>query len=162
MRDDFLDFDGGWLWARVTDRDPRVLALYRRHYSARRNQNKPRQKRSNALNRGGVAGTGDYIALLGIGGNALFIWKRYPGGLSRDGKQSGVVCSVFRNEGPELSSSMILEAELWARARWGRERLYTYVWGEAIRSVNPGYCFKMAGWRKCGRSLSGLTILEKT
>jgi hypothetical protein len=30
-----------------------------------------------------------------------------------------------------------------------------------IRSSNPGYCFKRAGWRKVGMSKSGLILLEK-
>ena len=44
--------------------------------------------------------------------------------------------------------------------RWPGERLFTYVNGGKIRSTNPGYCFLMAGWRKCGISKVGLTILE--
>ena len=27
--------------------------------------------------------------------------------------------------------------------------------------VNPGYCFKMAGWGFCGTTKGGLHILEK-
>ena len=32
----------------------------------------------------------------------------------------------------------------------------------AVNGTNPGYCFKMAGWRKCGRSAKhDLIIYEK-
>jgi hypothetical protein len=93
--------------------------------------------------------------------DALFCWKRYAGGVSRDGKQVGVVCSVFRNEGPVLSSLLIREASAHAWERWPGERLYTYVNPAAIRSTNPGYCFKQAGWRPAGTSADGsLLILE--
>jgi hypothetical protein len=72
------------------------------------------------------------------------------------------VCSIFRNESEYRSSDLILEAEQWAREKWGAVRFYTYVDSTAIKSKNAGYCFKMAGWRKCGTSKRGLLILEKT
>ncbi len=158
----FPDLIGSWL--SVSDKDPRAIGLYRRHYSAAQNRSKPRQ-RASALSgrsrRGSIAGTGDYLALLTAPCNALFVWKRYPGGISRDGKQRGVNCSVFRNEGPILSSTLIREACDLAWSRWPGQRLYTYVWDAKVRSVNPGYCFKKAGWRVCGRNADGrLTILE--
>ncbi len=37
-----------------------------------------------------------------------------------------------------------------AWAEWGPQRLYTYVNPRRVRSSNPGYCFKQAGWRLCG------------
>jgi hypothetical protein len=40
--------------------------------------------------------------------------------------------------------------------------LYTYVNGRKVKSANPGYCFKRAGWRTCGKTAGGLIILEKT
>ena len=39
---------------------------------------------------------------------------------------------------------------MWAWKRWPGERLYTYVDPKKIKSTNPGYCFKVCGWRKCG------------
>lgn len=45
--------------------------------------------------------------------------------------------------------------------KWPGERLYTYVNGGKVRSSNPGYCFLVAGWRKCGVTKDkGLIILE--
>jgi hypothetical protein len=75
--------------------------------------------------------------------------------------QTGYNCAIFRNESPWRSSDIILEAEAAAFARWGANRLYTYVDGRKIRSTNPGFCFQAAGWRKTGRSKSGLTLLVK-
>jgi hypothetical protein len=73
-----------------------------------------------------------------------------------------VNCAIFRNEGQRLSSDLILAAEEMAWRRWPGERLFTYVWDAKVKSVNPGYCFKMAGWTSCGRNKDGrLTILEK-
>lgn len=41
-------------------------------------------------------------------------------------------------------------------------RLFTYVEPGKIRSTNPGYCFKKAGWRACGRNKTGkLVLLER-
>ena len=118
------------------------------------------------------------MILLTISGDALWAWhlvqdpetrlnrtSRYkptqrPGGYW--GGQAGVMCSIFRNEGPVRSSDLILEAEALAWRRWPGQRLFTYVWPAKVRSVNPGYCFKCAGWRQCGRNKDGrLIILEK-
>ncbi len=88
---------------------------------------------------------------------ALFVWRKFID----DSGQQGVNCAVFRNEGPVLSSTLILEAEQLAWGRWPGERLYTYVAPQSIRSTNPGCCFKAAGWRRCGQTKGGLVILEK-
>lgn len=60
---------------------------------------------------------------------------------------------VFRNLGRELSSSLILSAtartyEEW-KIRYGSlpsERLRTEIGISAVKSRNPGYCYKVAGW----------------
>jgi len=90
---------------------------------------------------------------------ALFVWRKAKRP-DRAGQQ-GVYCSVFRNEGGALSSELIREAEQLAWRRWPRERLYTYINPQEIESVNPGYCFKVAGWETCGETQGGLVILEK-
>jgi hypothetical protein len=75
--------------------------------------------------------------------------------------QKGYNCAIFRNESQRRASEIILEAEAMAFDKWGPNRVYTYVDGTKIKSVNPGYCFKKAGWRKAGMSKSGLTLLVK-
>lgn len=137
------------MWIEVKDGDDRARALYHRHYSARhyKDGRNPRL----------FVGPGEKMVLLTVGCDALFIWRRF---ISRDG-QDGVNCAVFRNEGNGLSSKLIQEACKLAWQRWPHERLYTYVNDGKVQSSNPGYCFQVAGWRKCGRNKSGkLTILE--
>lgn len=72
-------------------------------------------------------------------------------------------CAVFRNENKKLlSSALIKEAVAIALKRWPGERLYTYVNAKKIKSSNPGYCFKAANWKYCGKTKGGLVILEYT
>jgi len=121
-------------WVGVHDADPRAVALYRRHYSC-----KPTRRRGNF----DFMAPGDDLVLLTVDCTALFGW--YKGTYRLDGQQ-GVECSVFRNEGPLRSSDLILEAMDLAWRRWPGQRLFTYVWDAKVKSANPGYCFKMAGW----------------
>lgn len=120
-----------------------------RHYSARHYADGRRPKL--------FVGPGEKLVLVTSDRTALFVWRKF---ISDDG-QTGVNCAVFRNEGHKLSSQLILEAEQIAWGKWPGERLYTYVAPRKIKSVNPGYCFKMAGWHVCGYSKRGLVILEK-
>lgn len=141
---------GAATWIPARDGDERALGLYLRHYSSRgRRALAPRQ----------FVGPGEYMVLLTPGADALFVWRRERYRL--DG-QTGVNCAVFRNEGSGLSSDLIRAAGELAWKRWPRERLFTFVDPKHVESPNPGYCFKAAGWRLCGRSAKGLHILEAT
>ena len=101
---------------------------------------------------------GGKLVLLWHDARALFIWRRF---ISGDGQQ-GINCAVFRNEGASRSSDLIREADAIADERWPGERHYTYVNPRKIRSANPGYCFLMAGWRRCGVTKHNrLVILER-
>lgn len=103
-------------------------------------------------------GPGEKMVLVTLNYDALFVWRLAR---LREDNQKGIECSLFRNESNILSSELIKEAMSWAWKRWPGQRLFTYVADKKIRSVNPGCCFKKAGWRKCGRNKSGkLTILE--
>ena len=98
------------------------------------------------------------MVLINTSGTALFVWRKFVS----DNGQHGVNCAIFRNESPILSSTLILEAEQLAWHHWPGERLYTYVNSAKIRSSNPGYCFKAAGWKVCGTTnVNHLIILEK-
>lgn len=138
---------GGGPWFPARDGDASVRAVFDRHYSRRRY----RDGRSPAL----FVGPGEKMVLRTADCSAIFVWRKF---ISMDAQQ-GVNCAVFRNEGTERSSALIREAMRLAWARWPRERLYTYVDGRRVRSSNPGYCFKCAGWRKVGVTKGGLTIL---
>lgn len=145
-------------WYKVSRRDPRAVALFARHYSSVKNGRDIRSWLSY-----GITGPGEVIVLLNADASALFVWlkQRYHAG------QSGVYCAVFRNEGDTLSSLLILEAEEIAWQRWPGERLFTYVNPAAVKSSNPGYCFKAAGWQLVRdgnqplRTSKGLLVLEK-
>jgi len=141
-------------WYSVKDGDPRAAALYERHYSC---VNVRARKRTGDKR---IAGMGEKLILLTSDCKALFGWRRFTRGPDLAG-QEGVCCFVFRNEGDVLSSELILEAEQAAWQRWPGERLFTYINPARIQSSNPGYCFKVAGWRKCGATQGGLVILEK-
>jgi hypothetical protein len=140
-------------WYPVQDGDPRAAAIYERHYScvnikARRRTGDKR-----------ICGPGEKMVLMTTDCRALFVWRRAK--RPDLAGQQGVYCSIFRNEGDVLSSELIREAEALAWRRWPGERLYTYINPQEIESVNPGYCFKVAGWGKCGETQGGLVILEK-
>jgi hypothetical protein len=140
--------EGYWIGAK--DGDARGRALFRRHYSYApyADGRDPRL----------FVGPGQKMVLLTLNCDALFVWRKF---ISGDG-QEGVNCSVFRNESPILSSVLIAEAEQLAWQRWPGERLYTYVNAQAVKSSNPGYCFKMSGWQFCGITKHNkLHILEK-
>lgn len=144
-------------WLPVKDGDPRAAALYRRHYSAYHYKD-GRRSDPGYRNRFLFAGPGEKIVLMTVNCDALFTWRRF---IDKSG-QTGVNCAVFRNESPILSSVLIQEAERHAWARWPGERLYTYVDPGAVKSTNPGYCFKANGWNRCGfTAVRKLLILEK-
>lgn len=137
-------------WLPIKDADPRGRALYHRHYSAHHyaDGRKPAK----------FVGPGEYMALMTVTCDALFVWRKFISG----DRQEGVNCAVFRNEGPLRSSMLIAEASKLAWERWPRQRLYTYVNPRAIRSTNPGYCFKVAGWQCCGITAARkLVVLER-
>lgn len=128
-------------WEKVTKFDKAACLLADRHYS-RRKIGSPQ-----------FMPPGETIVLLAEA--AVFGWWRpHPdsGIVSMNGLD-GWTCTIFRNESPILSSTLILDAELALVERPpGPDGLITYVWDSKIESENPGYCFKMAGWEVRGRS----------
>jgi hypothetical protein len=66
-----------------------------------------------------------------------------------DGLPLGIYrCGLFRNEGAGLSSALVFEAMRITELIWGDSEYgwATYVDTTKVRSANPGYCFKQAGW----------------
>jgi hypothetical protein len=141
-------------WFPVKDGDARASQMYERHYSA---VNLKARKRTGDRR---IAGPGEKLILMTADCRALFGWRKFTRGPDLAG-QEGVSCFIFRNEGPYLSSELILEAEELAQRKWPGERLYTYINAGKVQSRNPGYCFLVAGWQKCGKTKGGLIILEK-
>lgn len=148
-----LGVDGHWIGIR--DGDPRAIALYRRHYSyIQRKRCRPSR----------LVGGSAHILLLTVDGLAVFGWleRLREEVFTNESAERGILNTIFRNEGPVQSSDLIREAEELAWGRWPGQRLFTYVWDIKVRSPNPGYSYKSAGWHPCGRNKDGrLTILEK-
>lgn len=142
-------------WRRVTKFDRRACWLADRHYS-RRKIGSPQ-----------FMPPGQTIVLLSRDGLAVFGWWRpHPdAGLQAMNGLDGWTCTIFRNESPVLSSELILDAEQAIPElgyNIGPDGLLTYVWDCKIRSANPGYCFKQAGWSRVGRSADRRkTLLQK-
>jgi hypothetical protein len=125
------------MWRRVTKFDPRAAALADRHYS-----------------RGKVGAPqfmppGRTIVLLTPAGDAVWGTHWPDPKFTLDGLDAWR-CSIFRNEGPALSSELILEAMQRTAQTW-QERpadgWLTFIDRSKVRSTNPGYCFLMAGWQ---------------
>jgi hypothetical protein len=139
------------VWLLTHDRNKDATKLADRHYS---------RKHVGATE--GFVGPGEKIVLMTPDCRALFVWMRCNPKFRLD-NQTGINCTIFRNEGPVLSSKLILEAEKWCQKKWPNEkRLFTYVKKSQVRSAKPRWCFIKAGWREIGANKSGkLIILEK-
>ena len=103
---------------------------------------------------------GRKIVIRNTEGTILFGWIWPQDGMRFD-DQTGFNCAIFRNESTRRSSDVILECERIAFEKWGLNRMYTYVDPSKIASVNPGYCFKVAGWEFVRRSRDGKHLLVK-
>ena len=137
------------IWWLTKDGDRTCLAIYERHYSCYRY----RDGRKRYL----FVGPGEKIVLRTAEGDALFAWRKFKD----DSGQTGINCAIFHNESAHQSSELIRQADQIADCIWPGERHYTYVNSSRIRSTNPGFCFLVAGWRRCGRTKGGLIVLEK-
>ena len=135
-------------WIVGQDGEPELYAMYRRHYSARKNI-RPKTMQ--------FVGPGQHIVLTLPDRSALFVWRKFTDASG----QKGINCSIFRNESRLLSSDLIGEADAIADFCWPGERHYTYVRASAVKSRNPGWCFICAGWQRCGYTKAGLFILER-
>jgi hypothetical protein len=90
------------------------------------------------------------------------VWVTWSG--IRDDGLEAWECTIFRNESKHQSSLMIGWAEIATRSEWGnppKDGIITYVDAAKVRSPNPGYCFKRAGWKQIGKSKKrGLILLQ--
>lgn len=136
-------------WYLTKDGDRTVLALYERHYSA--------HQYADGRVRTLFAGPGEKIILRTRAGDAGFVWRNFI----CDRGEPGINCAFFRNESAFLSSELVRQADAIADAVWPCGRHYTYVDQEKVRSRNPGYCFVVAGWKRCGMTASGKLVFER-
>jgi hypothetical protein len=143
--------EDGRLWMPTKDADPAARKIFKRHYSKYWYKDGRDPKK--------FIGPGEYLCLVLPDYSGLFVWRKMFNNMAGE---EGINCAVFRNESDILSSLLILEAEQWAWDKWPGQRLYTYINSHKIKSTNPGYCFLVAGWRKCGiTKINKLIILEK-
>jgi hypothetical protein len=143
-------------WLLATKFDHEACALADRHYS-RRKVGAPQ-----------FMPPGQTVVLVARDDAAVFGWWRPDpeSGLVAMHGLIGWTCTIFRNESPVLSSSLILDAEIALLDALGHDcgpdGMLTYVWDKRVRSSNPGACFKAAGWKRIGRSADGRkTLLQK-
>jgi protein gp37 len=122
------------LWWLTKDGDPLGMELARRHYSAWKNR-EPKIRQ--------FVGPGQKLVLRTGDGDALWAWRKFID----DSGQKGVCCTIFRNEGPLESSELVRQACRIADAIWPDQRRYTFIDPSKVASKNPGYCFKLAGWK---------------
>ena len=135
-------------WIDCKDGNPTAMGIFQRHYTARAHRKLFQ-----------FVGPGQKMVLITPDARALFVWRKFIDDAVP--KQIGVNCAVFRNEGEQLSSFLIGEAQKLAWQRWPGERLYTYVDPRKTRHKrDPGRCFRRAGWKPCGETKGGLAILE--
>ena len=104
--------------------------------------------------------SGRKLVLRDADGLVLFAWMWPDPAMRMDG-QIGYNNAIFRNESSRRSSDIILEAEQRAFEEWGPNRVYTYIDPGKVRSANPGYCFKVAGWSFVRVSAGGKHLLAK-
>jgi len=106
--------------------------------------------------------SGRKLVLRNADGTVLFGWI-WPDDDKRMDGQTGYNCAIFRNESERKASEIILEAEALAFAKWGPNRLYTYIdpaktqvvialrsyrkWGVCKGERIVGFCYRKAGWK---------------
>lgn len=133
---------------KTTHYDHECALLADRHYSRR------------TVGARQFAYSGRKLVLRNTEGSILWVWMFPDPTLRMDG-QTGYNNAIFRNESNRRSSEIILEAEQRAIEYWGANRAYTYIDPLKVKSPNPGYCFKVAGWTFVKVSAGGKHLLEK-
>lgn len=142
-------------WQRVTKFDREAVALADRHYS-RRKIGSPQ-----------FMPPGQTVVLRVPGEPTVWGWWRpHPShSLTAMNGLNGWTCTIFRNESKILSSLLVLDAEDCFSEFGldvGPDGLLTYVWDKRVKSRNPGFCYKLAGWSAVGRSADNKkTLLQK-
>ena len=132
--------------------DPRGIRLANRHYSRVR------------LGMHGFMPPGRMLVLLTEHGDAVWgtSWP-YAHLLQRSWFPTAWMCSIYRNESPYLSSELILEAIAATRWYWPLtpiDGMVTIIDQRKVKSANPGYCYKKAGFKHVGYTKKGLVIVQ--
>jgi hypothetical protein len=143
-------------WQVVRRNDPRAAALADRHYS-RKSPGHPQ-----------FTPPGRCLVLLTDYAQAVWVssWP-YPEYVSYSFMQEDAwLCTLFRNEAPDLyrSSDLIMQAVAATRWQWGtppRAGMVTFVDPAKVRRKRDmGRCFRRAGWHAAGYTKGGLLVLQ--
>lgn len=142
------------VWEMSHRADPRAVALADRHYS--------RQKIGSPQ----FVPPGRCLVLFADTPTGRAVWTTsWPFAEYVKHAWAGAwVCSIFRNEGAALASDLVRDAVSATRFYYGAPPdlgIITFVLPSAVRSSNPGYCFKRAGWRIAGAAKDGKPCLQQ-
>lgn len=132
--------------------DPSALKLADRHYS--------RQK----IGTPQFVPPGRCVVLVTEDGTAAWVTSWPFAEYVKHAWAGAWVCSLFRNEGAQLSSDLIRAAVAATRSLWEPPELgiVTFVDADKVRHKrDPGRCYLKAGWRKVGYTKGGLVALQQ-
>lgn len=138
-------------WTRSWAADPIVASLADRHYS----------RRPSSIGSGQFSPPGRKIVLRGESAAWVSLWPdpRYVDHAWPD----AWICTLFRNEGPQLSSDLIRAAVSATRWEWPDvpdRGMVTFIDPAKVRHKrDPGRCFLRAGFRAAGATGGGLVVL---
>lgn len=133
-------------WQVVSKGDIRARGIADRHYS-RQTKYAPQFTRP-----------GKNLVLLTQDCSSLWVSWRPTNGIKRmDNLGEVYECTIFHRDGGQLASELIKEAIELTEQLWGKPRngWVTYIADDKVTSPNPGYCFKMAGFKTAGRNKKG-------
>lgn len=137
-------------WVLSNRADPAAVRLADRHY----NRQKPGTPQ--------FVPPGRCVVLLADDAQAVWVTSWPFAEYVRHAWAGAWVNSLFRNEGDYLSSDLITQAIAATRWYWTPPKLglITFVDASKVRSTNPGYCYKRAGFVRVGMTAGGLIALQ--
>lgn len=140
------------MWHLSNRCDPRGRVLADRHYNRQH------------IGAVGFVPPGRCVVLLTEDADALWV-SSYPfAEYVRHAWAGAWVCTLFRNEGTELSSLLIRDALAATRYVWGDPPplgMITFVDTSKTKPKrDPGYCYLMAGFKAVGHTKGGLVALQ--
>ena len=138
-------------WQRSHRFDARALPLADAHYN-RRKVGSPQ-----------FVPPGGNVVLLTLDADALWVTSTPFAQYVRHDWPGAWVNSLFRNEGPSLSSELIIEATAASRAILGDpppEGIVSFIDpSKTRRKRDPGRCYIRAGWHYLGLTKGGLVVV---
>ena len=139
-------------WIRSNRADPEVVPLADRHYN--------RQKIGSPQ----FAPPGRCLVLKTAFLDAFWITSWPFAQYVKHAWGGAWICSAFRNEGPQLSSTLIRQAVSATLHEYGEAPelgMVTFVNAAKVRRKrDPGRCYLRAGFSRCGMTKGGLIALQ--